>query len=50
MITCITRYHDSRSDSSLYSMRVTTKVSIYNIKLFIFVIMFLILFHNLKPP
>lgn len=50
MITCITRYHDSRSDSPLYSMRVTTKVSIYNIKLLIFVIMFLILFHNLKPP
>ena len=30
MITCITRHHDSRSDSALYSMRVTTKVSIYN--------------------
>ena len=40
MITCITRHHYSRSDSALYSMRVTTKVSIYNIKLLIFVIMF----------
>lgn len=50
MITCITRYHNSRSDSALYSMWVTTKVCIYNVKFFIFVISFFILIHNLKPP
>ena len=50
MITCITRDYNSRSYSSLHTMRISSKICIYNIKLLIFVIMFLILFHNLKPP
>ncbi len=50
MITCITRDYNSRSYSPLHTMRISTKICIYNIKLFIFVISFFILIHNLKPP